>query len=380
MNRRLAGFGTTIFAEISALARAHGAVDLGQGAPDGVGPEFVKRAAIEAIEAGHDQYAPPAGTGELVSAVADRWHGFTGTEVEPAAWVTVTNGATEALAATLLGVLNPGDEVILFEPFYDAYRAVLALAQAEPRYVRLRGDGLRFDPEELRAAFGPRTRAVLVNTPHNPTGKVFSRAELEEIAGLCREREAIAITDEVYEHLVYDDREHVRMATLPGMAERTVTLSSMAKTFSLTGWKVGWAVAPPDLTAAVRAAHQFLTFCVAHPLQHGAAAALRAPASYYESLCAGYSARRSLLLAGVRAAGFGAIEPEGAFFVVADAGPLGFADDRACCDHLIREVGVAAIPVSAFCEGPPERSLVRFSFCKSEETIRRACERLARMG
>ena len=255
--------------------------------------------------------------------------------------------------------MNPGDEVILFEPYYDSYRACVSLAGAVPRFVTLRPPAFAYDESELRAAFTPRTRAILVNTPHNPTGKVFSRAELELIATLCREHNAIAITDEVYEHLVFDG-EHIRLAGLDGMDERTVTLSSLGKTFSLTGWKIGWAIARPALTAGVRAAHQFLTYATSTPRQHGAAAALRAPKSCYDL-------------------GFGVRAPAGTYFVLADHTPFGFSDDVAFCRHLIEHVGVAAIPPSAFYHDPADgRTLVRFAFCKDEATLEEAIDRMRR--
>jgi len=303
---RFAPFGTTIFAEMSRLAAEHGAVNLGQGFPDFDGPEHVKEAAVEAIRAGKNQYAPLAGVPELRSAIADSYTDRFSLPVDPDAHVTVTSGCTEAIAATLTGLVNPGDEVILFEPFYDSYRACVALAGATPRFVTLRPDPqtmrFGFDEQELRAAFTKKTRAILLNTPHNPTGKVFTRDELELIAKLCVEHDVIAIADEVYEHLVYEG-EHIPIATLDGMFERTVTLSSVGKAFSLTGWKVGWAVAPPALTAGVRASHQFLTFAVPTPLQHASAAALRSPPTYFRSLIDDYRDRRDLLCGALREIG-----------------------------------------------------------------------------
>lgn len=373
---RLAPFGSTIFTEISLLAAKCGAINLGQGFPNFDGPEFVKEPAIEAIRAGHGQYARSFGVPELNRAVAAFWAGG-GLNPDPDAEVTVTSGCTEALAASFLGLIDPGQEVILFEPYYDSYRACAAMSGAVPRFVTLRPPDFAVDPHELRRAFSPRTRAILVNTPHNPTGKVFSQAELELIASLCREHDAIAITDEVYEQLVFEGQ-HIRLATLDGMWQRTVTLSSLGKIFSLTGWKIGWAVAPPHLTQGVRAAHQFLTFATATPLQHGAAAALAAPASYYQEYRQAYRRRRDLLVEGLDRVGFEVYAPQGTYFVLADHTRFGYGDDVSFCRHLIEDVGVAAIPPSAFYHDPADgRKLVRFAFCKTEETLQEAIERLA---
>jgi len=373
---RLASFGETIFAEITRLAIAHEAVNLGQGFPNFDGPDFVKDAAKAAIDAGDNQYARSIGVPALSRAIAD-WHeAGGGPPVDPDAEITVTSGCTEAIPATILGLIDPGDEVIVFEPFYDSYRPCLSMAGAVPRYVTLRPPDFAFDPDALRAAFSDRTRAVIVNTPHNPTGKVFTRAELELIADLCRRHDAIAITDEVYERLVFDV-EHVRMASLDGMRERTVTLSSLGKTFSLTGWKIGWAVAPPPLSAGVRAAHQFLTYATATPFQHGAAAALNAPQSYFDGFVAAYRERRDHLLQGLADVGFNVQPPDGTYFVLADHTPFGFPDDVAFCRHLIEHVGVAAIPPSAFYHDPADgASLVRFAFCKDLDTLDEAVRRM----
>jgi aspartate/methionine/tyrosine aminotransferase len=377
---RLAPFGSTIFIEMSRLALEHEAINLGQGFPNFDGPDFVKDAAIDAIKAGHGQYARMFGVPELNRAIADYFTRASGLSVDPDADVTVTTGCTEALVACFLGLVDPGDEVVVFEPYYDSYRACVGLAGATPRFVTLRPPDFAVDPDELRAAFSPKTRAILVNTPHNPTGKVFDRAELELIAELCRDHDCIAISDEVYENLVYEG-EHVRLATLDGMWDRTVTLSSLGKTFSLTGWKVGWAIAPPHLGAGVRAAHQFTTFATATPLQHGAAAALRAPASYYEQYVADYRARRDLVVAGLAEIGFEVYTPQGTYFVLADHTAFGLPDDVAFCRHLVEKAGVAAIPPSAFYHDPADGSrLVRFAFCKDRQTLRDALHRLATLA
>jgi aspartate/methionine/tyrosine aminotransferase len=374
---RLAAFGSTIFTEMSRLAAERGAINLGQGFPNFDGPQFVKAAAIEAIRAGHGQYARMFGVPELNRAVADLFDHATGLGVDPDGEVTVTSGCTEALMASFLGLIDPGREVVLFEPYYDSYRACASMAGAVPRFVTLRPPDFRIDPDELRAAFSSKTRAILVNTPHNPTGKVFSRGELELIADLCRQHDCLAITDEVYERLVFEG-EHVRLATLDGMWQRTVTLSSLGKTFSLTGWKIGWAIAPPHLTEGVRAAHQFITFATATPLQHGAAAALRAPASYYERFVDDYRKRRDVLVEGLARIGFEVYPPQGTYFVLADHTPFGLEDDTAFCRHLIERAGVAAIPPSAFYHDPADgRKLVRFAFCKDEQTLRDALDRMS---
>jgi aspartate/methionine/tyrosine aminotransferase len=376
MAARVAAFGETIFTPITRLALKHKAVNLGQGFPNFDGPPFVKDAAIAAITAGHNQYAPMTGIPELRAAIADWFAAGGGPRVDPDREVTVTTGCTEAIPATLLGLVDPGDEVIVFEPYYDSYRACLSLAGATPRFVTLRPPEFRFDETELRRAFSAKTRAIIVNTPHNPTGKVYDRAELELIASLCSEHDALAITDEVYERLVFDGQ-HIRLASLPGMYERTVTLSSLGKTFSLTGWKVGWAVAPPELTKGVRAAHQYLTFATATPFQHAAAAALHAPQAYFDEFLAAYRRRRDLLVDGLSGLGFEVRPPAGTYFVLADHAPFGFADDVAFCRHLIEHVGVAAIPPSAFYHDPADgRRLVRFAFCQTEETLTEALDRM----
>ncbi len=393
---RLAPFGTTIFAEMSRLALEHGAVNLSQGFPDFDGPDFVRDAAILALRDGHNQYAPMIGVPPLLHAIAGVWRREEGRDIDPARELCNTSGCTEAIAATMLGLINPGDEVVLFEPFYDSYRACVAMAGGVPRYVRLRppsqpdargrtglaSRGFWFDPDDLRAAVTDRTRAILVNTPHNPTGKVFSRAELDAIRDVCLRRGVVAITDEVYERLVYEpDEPHVRLASLPGMWERTLTLSSLGKTFSLTGWKIGWAVGPAHLVAMVKAAHQFLTYAVATPLQHAAARALEEGDSYIADLVADYGRKRDVLGAGLAELGFDVFTPSGTYFIMADhravSARLGLKDDVELCRHLTTQVGVAAIPPSAFYATPGGGShLVRFAFCKKDATLEEATRRL----
>jgi len=370
-------FGTSIFTEMTALAVRTGAVNLGQGFPDFDTPEPVKAAAVRAVRDGHNQYARPYGAPALVEAIAAHQARFQGLAYHPLEEITVTTGATEALLATLLGLLEPGDEAILLEPFYDAYRPDLALAGATWRTVRLQAPDFALDPAALEAAVGPRTRLLLLNSPHNPTGKVFSAAELEAIAGVCRRHELVAVTDEVYEHLTFE-APHRSLAALPGMRERTVVISSGGKTFSCTGWKIGWACAPAHLTAGVRAVHQFATFTSGAPFQQAIAEALGSADEVYAGLAADLRRRRDLLTAGLAAAGLAVLPVPATYFALADLGPGG--DDVAFCRALPERCGVAAIPVSAFYgEADPVRRFVRFAFCKREETLAEGIRRLARL-
>lgn len=376
VSKRLSQFGTTIFAEISALAVKHGAVNLGQGFPNFDGPDFVIEAAAQALRSGKNQYAQMAGIPQLSAAIAARFLKDSGLSVRPDAEITVTSGCTEAIAATILGLVNPGDEVVLFEPFYDSYIATLSMVDAVIKTVTLRPPDFAVPEAELRAAFSGKTRAILFNTPHNPSGKVFSRPELELIASLCEEHDAIAISDEVYSKMVYEG-EHVSIASLPGMYSRTVTLDSLGKTYSLTGWKIGWAIAPPHLTWGILQAHSFFTFSVPTPLQWGAIAALTAPESYYEELKAEYSRKRGILVQGLREVGFDVFAPKGTYFVMVDHTKFGFATDAEFCRHLIEHVGVAAIPPSSFYVNTDEgKSLTRFAFCKDDETLHEAVRRM----
>lgn len=377
VSQRLEPFGVTIFTEMTALALDHGAINLGQGFPDWDGAPFAKEAAARSMERGDaDQYPPSPGIRELRTALADRYRPLLGREVDPDTEVTVTSGCTEALAACFLGLVDPGDEVVVVEPFYDSYPVGISLAGAVARHVTLRPPDFLLDPDQLRAVFSPRTRAVLVNTPHNPTGRVFSRQELAMVAELCVEYDVVAICDEVYEEMVYDG-EHLRLAAFEGMAERTVTLSSVGKTYSLTGWKVGWAIAPPELTAGVRSAHQYLTFTTPTPVQHGTVAALGAPATYYENLRTDYRRLRDLLADGLASAGFDVHVPEGTYFLLAGYGRFSDDDDRAFARRLVREAGVAVVPPSVFYHDPTDgHGLVRFAFCKRAEVLTEAVDRL----
>jgi aspartate/methionine/tyrosine aminotransferase len=377
--KRLQPFGETVFTEISRLALEHDAIDLGQGYPNFDGPDFAKQAAVAAIEAGHGQYARSSGLVALVTSLAETWQRRTGLVADPITEVTVTSGCTEALAATFLGWFDPGDEVILIEPTYDAYVVDAALAGANPRFVTLRPPAFAIDADEIRAAVTARTRAIVINTPHNPVGRVYSRSELEGIATVAIDHDLIVISDEVYEYMVFEG-EHISIATLPGMWERTITLSSFGKTFSLTGWKIGWAIAPADLSTAIRAAHQFIAFASATPLQHGAVAALHAGDEYYTALESSYRERRDLLAAGLDAAGFEVFVPEGTYFMLADHTGFGFADDVTFVRHLIRDIGVAAIPPSAFYHQKEDgAAFVRFAFCKDLDTLAAAVDRLSRL-
>jgi N-succinyldiaminopimelate aminotransferase len=374
---RMRPFTSTIFAEMSALALRTGAINLGQGFPDTDGPPSLLADAAANIQGGINQYPPGPGIPELRSAVAEHQRRFHGLDVDPET-VLVTTGATEAIAAAVLALCEPGDEVVTFQPYYDSYAATVALAGARLRAVALRPPEFGFDPEELRAAFSDRTRIVLVNTPHNPTGAVFTREQLTLIGELAAQRGAVVVSDEVYEHMVFDGAEHVPMATLPGMAERTLTISSAGKTFSVTGWKVGWVHGPGELVAAVRAAKQFLTYVSGAPFQPAIAAALGLPDSFYTDLAADLQRKRDLLCDGLRAAGFTVYRPAGTYFVVTDVTPLGFTDGAEFCWNLPERIGVAAVPVSVFCADPDlGRSLVRFAFCKRDEVLAEAVTRVA---
>jgi N-succinyldiaminopimelate aminotransferase len=382
---RLQGFGTTIFSEMTALAQANDAVNLGQGFPDEDPPASVVEAAVAAMHAGHHQYAPGPGVPALREAIAAHQRRFHGLTYDPDAEVTVTFGATEAVAAAILALCEVGDEVVVLEPTYDAYGAVIAMAGAVPVPVPLTPPasdapaGARFllDPDALAAAIGPRTRLVLINSPHNPTGTVLHADELDAVAELCVRHDLVAVTDEVYEHLVYDGA-HVPLATRPGMRERTLTISSAGKTFSCTGWKVGWACGPPALSAALRTTKQFLSFSGGTPLQHAIAHALALPDEVYGSSLAMHRRRRDLLHRGLVDLGLPAVLPEGGYFVTADVAPLGFEDGERFCRWAPAAVGVAAVPVSAFVRDPRSvRSLVRFAFCKQDEVIEEGLVRLA---
>lgn len=380
LSRKLTGFGTTIFTEMTRLANERGAINLAQGFPDFDGPDFVKAAAVAAIGAGHGQYARMSGVPALNAALSRKYARDYALAYDGDAEITVTSGATEAIFAAIQGLCDVGDEVVMFEPFYDSYRASVYMAGAIPRVATLASPGSdatlwSFDRDAVRALFGARTRVLLLNSPHNPTGKVYSRDELSFLGRLCEEHDVVCISDEVYEHLVFDG-EHIPMATIPGMRERTVTISSLGKTFSLTGWKIGWAAAPPDLTFAIRSAHQFITFATATPLQHAAVAAIDAGPEFYRQLTADYLQKRDLLVGELARIGFDVTPPAGTYFACAGFASFGYSDDIACTRHLI-DLGVAVIPPSVFYVHPEHgRSYVRFAFCKREATLRAAVARL----
>jgi N-succinyldiaminopimelate aminotransferase len=380
VNSRLAPMGTTIFAEMSALAVATGSINLGQGFPDTDGPEEIKRAAAEAVLSGRgNQYPPGPGVPELRTAVAEHQKRFYGLDFDPDTEVLVTAGATEAIAAALLALLEPGDEVVAFEPYYDSYTACIAMAGGVRVPVTLRPPHFRPDLDALRAAVTERTRLLLLNTPHNPTGMVLTRAESEAIAQLARERDLLVVTDEVYEHLTFGP-EHIPLATLPGMRERTVTIGSAGKTFSFTGWKVGWVTAPPALVSAVRSAKQFLTYVASGPFQYAAATALALPDEYFNTLRTDLWRKRDLLAGGLSAAGFEVFQPDGTYFITTDISGLSEKDGMAFCRELPERCGVVAIPNQVFYDDKEAaRSLVRFAFCKKDEVLAEAVERLGRL-
>ncbi|MEV3894112.1 pyridoxal phosphate-dependent aminotransferase [Streptomyces anulatus] len=381
LNRRLAAFGTTIFAEMSALAVRTGSINLGQGFPDTDGPEEIREAAVRALRAGHgNQYPPGPGVPELRTAVAAHQERFYGLTWSPDTEVLVTTGATEAIAASLLALLEPGDEVIAFEPYYDSYAACIAMAGAKRVPLTLRAPGFRPDLDELRTLITPRTRLLLLNTPHNPTGTVLTPDELAGIAALAVEHDLLVVTDEVYEHLVFAGAHHP-IAALPGMRGRTVSISSSGKTFSYTGWKIGWVTGDAPLVAAVRAAKQYLTFVSGGPFQYAIAEALALPDAFFTDFREGMRRKRDLLAKGLRAAGFRVYEPEGTYFITTDISPFGDEDAGAFCRALPERCGVAAVPNSVFYDDPEAgRSQVRFTFCKKDEVLEEAVERLARLG
>jgi N-succinyldiaminopimelate aminotransferase len=380
LNRALAGMGTTIFAEMSALAEETGSINLGQGFPDTDGPAAIAREAADAVLAGRgNQYPPGPGIAPLRNAIAAHQKRFYGLDIDPDTEVLVTAGATEAIAASMLALLEPGDEVIAFEPYYDSYAACIAMAGATRVPVTLRPPGFRPDLDALRDAVTSRTRLILLNSPHNPTGMVATREELEFIARLAIERDLLVVTDEVYEHIVFDG-EHIPIATLDGMRDRTVSISSAGKTFSFTGWKVGWATGSPELVTAVRTAKQFLTFVSSGPFQYAIAAGLAMPDSFYAELATNLHRKRDMLAAGLRSAGFDVFTPQGTYFITTDISPLGESDGHAFCRSLPRRCGVVAVPNAVFYDDKQAgRSQVRFAFCKRDDVLAGAADRLGRL-
>ncbi len=377
MARRLQSIPPTIFSEMSALALRTGSVNLGQGFPDQDGPRSVVEAAVEALRTGHNQYAPGTGVPELRDAVAAHQARHYGIDLDPATEVLVTAGATEAIAAAILAFVNPGDEMVVLEPFYDSYVACIQMAGGVRRPVTLRAPDFRLDVDALRAAVTPRTTTILLNTPHNPTGTVLTRAELEAVAAVAREHDLLVVTDEVYEHLLFDGRRHVPICTLPGMWERTVTISSAGKTFSFTGWKVGWVTGPADLVRTVMAAKQWLTFTNAAPLQPAVAHALSREAGFYDALAADLQERRDLLVAGLGELDLDVYAPEATYFVTTDVRRYGYPDGMAFCLALPERAGVVAIPSQVFHDDQEAgRHQVRWAFCKDTAVIEEGIRRL----
>jgi N-succinyldiaminopimelate aminotransferase len=381
---RVAPFGTTIFSEINNLAAEHGAVNLGQGRPDFDGPPDLINAAVKALQGGqqYNQYPPGIGAPDFRQAVANHAAKFYGMEIDPNRGVIATPGATEAVFASIMGLVDPGDEVIVIEPYFDSYVPNILMAGAKPVFVPLHPPEWTLDPDELRRAFTPRTKALLWNSPQNPTGRVFTRAEMQVVADLCIEHDVIVISDEVYEHLVFGTAQHVPIASLPGMFERTVTVSSLGKSYSVTGWKLGWVYGAPELVTGVMRAHQFIAFAVHHPSQIAGAFAMGLPGTYYEDLQSMYTAKRDILMAGLNAAGLKAKQPEGTYFVMADFSDVFDGNDVEFTAHLIKNIGVACIPPSPFyCEEHRHiaSKQARFAFCKGDDTLRQASERLAKL-
>jgi aspartate/methionine/tyrosine aminotransferase len=385
LSDRVAHFTESVIREMTRQAMVHGAINLAQGFPDFPAPAEIKRAAQEAIGADVNQYAITWGARNLREAIARRMQTTQGVAVDPEKQVTVCCGSTEAMISTLLAVCNAGDEVVIFEPYYENYGPDSVLSGAKPRFVKLRPPTSpeaewTFDERELRAAFHEHTKAIIVNTPNNPTGKVFTRAELELIRDLCVKFDVLAITDEIYEHILYDGTKHISMASLDGMQDRTVTINGMSKTYSVTGWRVGWTIAPPRITDAIRKVHDFLTVGAPAPLQEAGASALSLPESYYLKLAEGYRKRRDRLIPVLEQAGFHCFRPRGAYYVMTDIRRFGFPDDVAFTKYLVSEIGVAAVPGSSFYrERKDGASQVRFAFCKKDDTLDAAAQRLQKL-
>jgi aspartate/methionine/tyrosine aminotransferase len=373
-------FTESVIREMTRQANLYGAINLSQGFPDFPAPEEIKLAACDAIMKDINQYAITWGAKNFRDAIAEKSSWSIGLEVDPEREITVTCGSTESMIASLMAIVNPGDEVVVFEPFYENYGPDAVLSGATPRYVTLHPPAWSFDPDELAAAFNGNTKAIIINTPNNPTGKVFSREDLQVIASLCEKRNVIAVTDEIYEHILYDDKKHIAIASLDGMRERTITINALSKTYSVTGWRVGYTIAPPDITQAIRKVHDFLTVGAAAPLQEAGAYALRLPRSYYDDLATLYRERRDRIIRVLKDVGFGVSDPHGAYYVMTDITPFGYDDDMEFSRFLVKDVGVAVVPGSSFYHRPElGRSQVRFCFCKKDETLSAAEERLQKL-
>ena len=386
VSEKASRFTESVIREMTRQALRYGAINLAQGFPDFAAPEPIKRAAMDAIERDVNQYAITWGARDFREALARKTAWYLGLEVDPEREITVTCGSTEGMISALLATVNPGEEVVIFEPFYENYAPDAILSGARPVYVRLHAPTWSFDPDELRRAFTARTRAIVLCNPNNPVGKVFTREEMEFIAGLCREHDVLCLTDEIYEHILYtradgSPAEHICMAQLEGMRERTVVVNSMSKTYSVTGWRVGYCIAPPEITGAIRKVHDFLTVGAAAPLQAAGAFALALPPEYYDTLRAEYQARRDLFLPAVEQAGFGVTRPEGAYYVMCDISRFGFDNDVDFAMHLVRDIGVSCVPGSSFYSNPADGARqIRFCFCKKDETLLGAVERLGKLN
>jgi aminotransferase len=384
VSQKASSFTESVIREMTREALKHGAVNLSQGFPDFSAPEDIKRKAMEAIAADVNQYAITWGSKDFRDAIARKTRSYLGLDINPETEITVTCGSTEGMIAAMMATVDPGDEVIVFEPFYENYAPDAILSDARPRHVPLRAPDWSFDRDELRRTFNDKTKAIIVCNPNNPTGKVFTQEEMEFIAGLCQEFDALCFTDEIYEHILYPregaDIRHISMAQIDGMRDRTVVVNSMSKTYSVTGWRVGYCIAPPEITSAVRKVHDFLTVGAAAPLQAAGAYALSLPREYYDSLQSEYRARRDLLLPVLENAGFKTYVPDGAYYIMTDISGFGFSDDVEFTKHLIREVGVACVPGSSFYSVPERgRQQVRFCFCKKDETLHAAADRLSKL-
>jgi aspartate/methionine/tyrosine aminotransferase len=389
-SKKATQFTESVIREMTRLNELYGGVNLSQGFPDFPAPAAIKEAACAAINADVNQYAVTWGARPLREAIAREFTRRYGLEIVPDEQVTVCCGSTEAMMATMMAIIDPGDEVVIFEPFYENYGPDAILSGATPRYVTLHEPDVSaapgtphadwwFDPEELAAAFNDRTKAIIINTPNNPTGKVFSNDELETIAALCRKWDAIAISDEIYEHIIYDGRRHIPIATIEGMADRTITLNGLSKTYSVTGWRVGWTISPPSLTGAIRKVHDFLTVGAPAPLQAAGAVALGLPDDYYARLAAGYQQRRNVLLDILERHRFTCYQPFGAYYIMTDISMFGFGDDVEFARYLVKDVGVAAVPGSSFYKTKAGRTKLRFCFCKRDETLQEADRRLEKL-